>query len=175
MTIVITLILVSLGGLSFLFRVAKGRALFVPQGPAIGLQAVDLDAFRNLVDPGEREFLRGSLAPAEFRSVHRERIRAALEYISCAARNAAILLRLGEAARRSPETSVAEAGERLVDTALRLRLYAFHAMAKLYLALLLPGPVVSSDVIAENYENMTRLVVLLGCLKQRTNGATAVL
>src|ERR1700690_1536060 len=52
---------------------------------------VDLDAFRNLVDPGEEDFLRSSLLPPQFRAVQRERMRAALEYVRNTGHNAAYL------------------------------------------------------------------------------------
>ncbi len=71
---------------------------------------VDLEAFRNLVDAGEEDFLRASLSRREFRAVQRERTRAAVEYIRKSAHNAACLLRLGEAASRSGDPRIAEAG-----------------------------------------------------------------
>ncbi len=71
---------------------------------------VDLEAFRNLVDASEEDFLRASLSRREFRAVQRERTRAAVEYIRNSAHNAACLLRLGEAASRSGDPRIAEAG-----------------------------------------------------------------
>jgi len=140
---------------------------------AKAIHPVDLRAFRNLVDPEEEEFLRANLTAAQFRSLRRERLRTALEYISRAAQNAKILMRMGEAARLNPDASIAEAGEKLADSALHLRLYAFQATAKLYLAILVPGTNISPVRITENYERMTRLVVLLGCLRYPTNGVAA--
>jgi hypothetical protein len=159
--------------LLFLIRLAKGRGSTTSSLDDLNgrLRPVDVEAFRNLVDPDETEFLRTHLPPAEFRAVHRERLRAAVDYISCAAHNAAILLRLGEAARRSPDPSIAEAGEKLVDSAIRLRLYAFRAMAKLYLGIILPGAQISPVGIAESYESMTRLVAVLGRLQYPSRGA----
>jgi len=139
------------------------------------MRAVDVEAFRNLVDPGEEEFLRANLAPAEFRKIQRERLRAAVEYISCAAQNAAILLRVADAGRRSPDPATAEAAEKLVGNAIRLRLYALHAIPRLYLGMILPGSRISPVRIAESYEQMTRLVVLLGCLQYPTRDVSAAL
>ena len=64
-------------------------------------------------------------------------------------------MRVGEAARLSAEPSVAEAGEKLVDSALRLRLFALQATAKLYIGILLPGMRVSALALADSYERMT--------------------
>ena len=91
----IILVLVALLALLSLLWLARGRSLAAAlEHPAEHIRAVDVDAFRNLVDPDEEEFLRTSLPPAEFRRIQRERLRAAVEYVSCAAQNAAILLRL---------------------------------------------------------------------------------
>ncbi len=42
---------------------------------------VDLEAFENLTDPEEEQYLRANLSPAEFRGVQRSRIRAAKMYV----------------------------------------------------------------------------------------------
>ncbi|PYV47185.1 MAG: hypothetical protein DMG94_07095, partial [Acidobacteria bacterium] len=44
------------------------------------LQAVDVDAFRNLIDEREEEYLREHLPQREFRGIQRERKLAAIEY-----------------------------------------------------------------------------------------------
>jgi hypothetical protein len=55
------------------------------------------------------------------------------------------------------------------------RLYAFHVMARLYLGMILPGARISPVRVAEPYEQMTRLVVLLECLQYSTRGVSAAL
>lgn len=175
----VTLVLVVIGflALAFFVRLAKGHtpAGEVLENPVEHIRAVDLAAFQNLVDPEEETFLRSSLAPAEFRKIKRERLRAAVEYVSCAAQNAAVLVQLADAGRRSPDPATAEAAEKLAQNALRLRLYALHAVPRLYLGMILPGTRISSVPIAERYEQMTRLVVLLGCLQYPTRGVATSL
>jgi hypothetical protein len=177
MTITLILVLIGLVALLFLLRLAKGRSSAIGSVEDLSgrLRPVDVEAFRNLVDPAEEQFLRANLLPAEFRKIQRERLRAAIEYISCAARNAAVLIRMGEAARRSSDPSIAEAGERLVDSAIRLRLYAFQTVAKLYLGILLPGARLSPMGLAESYEQLTGLGRSLGRLEYQTRGASASL
>lgn len=176
---IITLIfaLVFLLALVFSVRLTKGLALSanVLEEPTEHIRAVDVEAFRNLIDPGEEEYLRTNLSPAEFRRIQRERLRAAVEYVSCAAHNAAILLRLADAGRRSSNPATAEAAQKLVDNALRLRLYALHAIPRLYLGMILPGSRISPVRVVDRYEQMTRLVVLLGCLQYPTRGVSAAL
>jgi hypothetical protein len=174
-----TLILVAFASIALLFliRVAKGQASApgALENPSEHTRPVDVEAFRNLIDPEEEEFLHTHLRPADFRRIQRERLRTAVEYVSGAAHNAAILMRLGEAARHSPDPATAEAAEKLVDNAIRLRLYAFHAMASLYLAMVLPGARISPVRIVDGYEQMKRLVVLLGCLQYPTREISAAL
>jgi len=163
MTITIVLVIVGFLSLGLLIKIRKGYASpRILESPAEHIHPVDVVAFRNLIDPEEEDFLRRSLPPAEFRKIQRERLRAAVEYISCAAQNAAILLRLGEAARSSPDPAAAEAAEKLVDHAIRLRLYAFQAIPRLYLGIIFPGWYPSSLRVVESYEQLTRHVVRLG-------------
>jgi hypothetical protein len=137
---IVTLILVFIAFLAFGFFVwqAKGRASTsdVLQNLSEHIREVDVQAFRNLIDPEKEKALRTSLPRAEFRRNQRQRLRAAVEYVSCAARNAAILLRLADAERRNPDPATAEAAENLVDSAIRLRLYAIQVIPRFYLRMI---------------------------------------
>ena len=177
MTIALILVLAAFSAIAFPIRLARGRTSSseVLERPADHMRAVDVEAFRNLINPNEEEFLRTNLPPAEFRKIQRERLRAAVEYVSCAAQNAAILMRLADAGRRSSDPATAEAAQKLVDNAIRLRLYALHAIPRLYLGMILPGSRISPVGVAERYEQMSRLVVLLGCLQYPTRGVSAAL
>jgi hypothetical protein len=139
------------------------------------LRSVDVDAFRNLVDVREEEYLRQHLQPSEFRSIQRERKLAAIEYIRCAASNAAILIRLAEAARQNHDPAIAQAADKLLENALRLRLYSFRVVPRLYLGVLLPGASLAPTDLADAYDTMTRQVVMLGCLQYPTRGMSSAL
>jgi hypothetical protein len=164
MTVSIVLVVLAILVLILLIRVAKGHAiaLRVGENPAESIRFVDVEAFRNLIDPDDLEYLRRRMPSAEFRKIQRERLRAAAQYISCAAHNAAVLLRMAEAARVSSDPQVAAMAEKLVENAIRLRLYAFQAIPKLYIAMILPVRPQSSVRVADRYEQMTRQVVMLG-------------
>jgi hypothetical protein len=129
---------------------------------------VDLDAFRNLVDAGEEDFLRANLSRDEFRAVQRERTRAAVEYIRNSAHNAACLLRLGEAASRSGDPHIAEAGRRLIDSALRLRAYALLSNTRLYVRLVFPESRLSYGKLADNYQHLSALASQLALMQYPT-------
>jgi hypothetical protein len=175
MTIAIILVVLALLALLFLLRIAKDAppSAEIMKNPAAHIWSLDVEAFRNLIDPDEQEFLRSRLPRSDFRRIQRERLHAAVEYISCAAHDAAILLRLAEPARRSSDPATAEAAEKLVANANRLRLYALQTPS-LYVAMVFPGARIWPVRIAERYEQMTRQVVLLG-LKYPARGVSAAL
>lgn len=132
---------------------------------------VDLKAFENLVDPGEEEFLRSSLLPSQFRAVQKERMRAALEYVQNAAHNAVFLLRMGEAATRSADPRIAQAGRELIESALRLRAYALLSAAKLCLCIVFPGARLSYGRLADNYQQLSALASQLTLMQHPTQVA----
>jgi len=134
------------------------------------LRAVDVDAFRNLIDPAEEQFLRERLPAGEFRSIHRERMLAAVEYVWGAARNAGLLIRLADAAKLDADPVVVTAAEKLLENAVRFRLYAFRVIPRLYLGMVVPALTRAPHSIAENYDSMTRQVVTLGCLQAPARG-----
>ena len=126
---------------------------------------VDIDAFRNLIDPAEEDFLRENLPASEFRAIQRERLRAAVDYVNCAAHNAAILVGLGEAARHSSDPRIVEAGQQLLDSALRLRLYSLLSIIGLYLGIVLPGAHLSAGRLVDNYQHLSSLAGQLAFLQ----------
>lgn len=139
------------------------------------LRSVDVDAFRNLIDPDEEQFLRKRLPAGEFRSIHRERMLAAVEYVWGAARNAGLLIRLADAAKLDSDPAVVTAAENLLENAVRFRLYAFRVIPRLYLGMLVPGLNRAPHSIAETYDNMTRQVVMLGCLQAPARGLSTTI
>jgi len=153
------LIVISVVSLTLFFYVARGRSASIKNLDDLQGQTrpVDIESFRNLIDPAEEEYLRMNLSAQNFRMVQRERLCAALEYIQSASQNAAVLLRLGEAARKSPDPKVAFAAEQLVSSALRLRLFALMAQPKLYLAILIPGAHLSPSHLIEGYQQLSGL------------------
>jgi hypothetical protein len=153
----------SLGAGVFLASVVYTRRHRVGVSPAVRPQIlpVDLEAFRNLMDPAEREYLRAKLSASEFRSVQRRRVAAALDYVVCVKQNAAILQQLGEDARAAVQPEIAAAGAHLVDSALRLRVSAARLSARLYLGWMLPGWDASSAPLADGYQDLCGLVAQL--------------
>lgn len=128
-------------------------------------QPVDLDAFRNLTDPQEEQYLREQLTPADFRAVQRERLHAALGYVRRVAHNASILLRLGSEARHNADPEVAGVAEELAESAFRLRAYALLAMGLLQARILVPGVSWSAAGVAADYQGLRDHVAHLSRLQ----------
>jgi hypothetical protein len=129
------------------------------------IQPVDLAAFRNLIDPAETQFLRRHLPAAVFRKVQRQRALAALEYVARAASNAAVLLRIGEANRKNPQTEIASAAATLVSEALRTRLLAVPVRLYLCLDFIVPGRSLTTSSLLEQYERLTYRLGRLAALQ----------
>jgi hypothetical protein len=142
---------------------------------AAQLRPIDVSAFRNLIDEREEEYLRAHLPRKEFRNIHRERMLAAVEYVWCATRNTSILMSLGEAAKQSPDPAVVAAAEKLIENALRLRLYALQAVPRMYVSMLFPSASRAPQFFAETYDTMVRQAVVLGCLRHPARGVSAAL
>lgn len=122
-------------------------------------QRVDLAAFQALIDPRDEAFLRANLSARDFRRLQRQRASAAADYVCRMSHNASVMLRLGEAARRSPDTEVARAGVELVDKALHLRLLALAARLRFALDLLVPGRHAWAAGFADSYGQLVSRVV----------------
>jgi len=168
MMLPLILVAVSLTALLLLLFAVRGQGVGVSQLDDLAgrTRPVDLDAFRNLVDPQEEEFLSESLSPGEFRIVQKERLRAAAEYVVSTAHNAAVLLRLGEAAMRSPDPQIAAAGRRLVENAVRLRLYAVLCVAKLRVRIAIPGMPLSVGRLVDSYQRLSGIAAQLALVQQ---------
>ncbi|MGA9800007.1 MAG: hypothetical protein WBQ68_13440 [Terriglobales bacterium] len=132
---------------------------------------VDLDAFRNLVDPAEDDYLRAHLLPRQFRAIQRKRMLAALEYVQNSAHNAAFLLRMGEAASRNADPRVAQAGKELTNSALRLRAYVLLFSAQLYVRMIFPQGRLSYGGLADSYQSLSALAGRLILMQHPTQAA----
>lgn len=122
---------------------------------------VDLDAFENLIDPDEEQFLKFNLSPSEFRGVQRSRIRAARMYIVALSENAGVLVGIGQSARLHPNPQIAATGLEVTQRALRLKVWCLLAMFRLSAALALPTILSPSSRIANQYLLVTYMAANL--------------
>lgn len=136
------------------------------------MREIDVEAFRNLLDPEEEQYLRENLPVADFRAVQRERLGAALDYIGALSHNASLLLQLGQTARQSPDPRIADAGRHVVDNAIRLRLYALQVRCGVYAKIAFPGATLEPRAVVTHYQEVSNWAALLGRL-QHAGGAVA--
>jgi len=129
-------------------------------------RAVDLAAFQNLIDPAETRFLRSSLSPGDFRSLQRERMLAAAEYVQCIAHNAGVLLQLGQLARLNPDPQIATAAQAMVERAARVRLISTLVLCKLYALSVFPALPFATEAIFHDYRQLTEAAVLFTRLQR---------
>jgi len=166
MTLAIVLVLCAAVALAIILRISLRRALPVPVADLKEqIQPLDVEAFRNLIDTHEDEYLRERLPGRDFRAVRRARLRATAAYIRSAGANAAVLAHLGQAALSAKDAATAEAARQLVDSALLLRRNAAFALVRIYVALAWPNAAPAATGILRGYEQLSGSAMLLGRLR----------
>ncbi len=167
MTLAILLTVAAVLGLVLVVRIALSRMLVVKGAGDVAhaIQPLDVEAFRNLCDPDDDDFLYTQLPPADFRRVRRARLRATAGYIRTAGRNAAVLVRLGQSAITSSDPQIAAAALQLVNQALLLRRNTFLALLRIYVALAWPLSRPATDSVLEGYHRLSGSAMLLGKLQ----------
>ncbi len=123
------------------------------------IRALDIEAFRNLVDPGEDEFLRSQLSPMAFRKIQRERAQAALAYVKVLSDTSLEFARFGSAVQRSPDPAIAASGRKIANSATYLRFRALQATVSLTLLAAFPyfGPRPLRSLL-DQYDHATHLL-----------------
>lgn len=138
MIYIVFFIALSCGLLAGLWLAVRGRAQAIANWDELPTEPVDVAAFRNLTDPEEDAWLKQELSQKDYLAARRERLGAAADYLARTNRNAAVLLKLGQAAMASPEAAVAAAGRELVNTAMLTRWYTMQALLRVRAARVLP-------------------------------------
>ena len=166
MTLAIILVVAAALALVFILSITVPRSMQVSNTSLAGrIQPLDLEAFRNLTDAAEDEYLRRRLRPADFRSVRRERLRAMTAYVQVAGRNATVLVRIGQSALTASDSTTVEAARQLVEQALLMRRNATFALVKIYVALAWPNSGFAAKPIVVGYQQLSGSAMLLGRLQ----------
>jgi hypothetical protein len=148
----------------FLFLLLQVRSrYFRPVEPERNgqLTPIDLEAFENLTDPDEEQYLKANLAPAAFREAQRARIRATKMYVAALAENAGVLVAVGQSARSHTDPEIAAAGLEIVQRALRIKVWCLFALLRLNAAILFPAQLSPSSEIANRYLLVTYMAANL--------------
>lgn len=153
------------------FSVSRGLQVSSNHDLAARIQPLDVEAFRNLLNLADEEFLRRNLAGADFRLVQRTRLRAMAAYVQEAGKNAALLIRIGQAAMAASDPQTARAAQELVNEALLVRRNAALALLRIYVTLTWPNSGGVGSRVFDGYQQLNRSAMLLGRLQ---NPAIAV-
>jgi hypothetical protein len=146
-------------GLTYLAVRRSRRSLGLDEARAI-MNSLDIQAFRNLVNPEEEDFLRSSLPADQFRAIRRERAWAALSYMRTLSQIALGFSRLGHAMRNSSDSRLVELGRQIVSSAVLLRLRSLEASGRLLIAVVFPGlPLLYPRPLFEEYARSTGLLL----------------
>jgi hypothetical protein len=167
MTLAIFIVIAAAIALAIILQIAVSRSLQTSRtgGLAPRIQPIDVEAFRNLVDPAEDDYLRLRLPPPQFRHVRRQRLLAMAAYVKTAGRNADILIRIGHAALASSDGRAVQAAQQLVSEATLLRRNAALSLAKIYVAMAWPNSAPAASHVADGYERLNGSAMLLGRLQ----------
>ena len=167
MNLAIVIVIAAALALVIMLRLAVTQSLQTKRSADLNgaIRPIDVEAFRNLINPAEDEYLRRRLPPGQFRVVRRERLRAMAAYVQLIATNATLLLSVGEAALATEDARLAKAARQLVNDALLLRRNAIVALARIYLALAWPNSGFGAIRVADRYEQLSGSAMLLGRLQ----------
>ncbi len=157
-------ILFAIAALFVLFLIVETWRHYSARGvtPNSGeLLVVDLDAFENLTDPEEEQFLRVNLTAAEFRDVQRSRIRAARMYVKALSKNASVLMAVGQSASAQPDEKISATGREIVQQSVRLHRWCKFSRLRLETALVFPHLISPSNRIAGQYVLVSRMAANL--------------
>src|SRR5258708_2848784 len=163
MTLAIVIVIAAVLSLVLILRIAVSRSLQISASPNLPaqIQPIDVEAFRNLVNPTEDDYLRRHLSASHFRRVRRARLRATSAYVRAAGRNAAVLVRIGESALSTGDPRVADAARALVNDALMLRRNATFLLIRIHIALAWPNSGLAAAPVIIGYGRCTSWARLL--------------
>lgn len=167
MNLAIFLVIAAVISLGIILRLAiRQRPLAKRNDSSVqAIRPIDLEAFRNLIDPAEDEYLRCRLPPPQFRLVRRERLRTMAAYVQVAGANAGVLVRMGEAALATGDARITGAAQELVNDALLLRRNTTAALIRIYIALAWPYSEFAAVRVVDRYERLSGAAMLLGRLQ----------
>jgi hypothetical protein len=168
MYVLIAIVFAALFAALFLRQMSRNRAKVLANLDTLPslTQPVDVQALRNLLDAEQTEYLRSRLPFWQFCRVHRERTLAAAEYVDRIAKNAGILLQLGQLGRTNEDSEVARAAQDIVERALLVRMIAMQSLFKLYVQSVIPGVDLSTREVFERYLRLTESTLLFTRLQR---------
>jgi hypothetical protein len=115
---------------------------------------IDVQVFRNLVDPKEEHYLELALPLDRFTSFHRRRTRLALRMVILAKENAEMLTRLAVCAKTKNDPVLTREAERLIAAATLLRFNLLLAKYCLCIRWAFPGSTFALPAVEAQYHKV---------------------
>jgi hypothetical protein len=166
MTLAIVLVLASAAALVLVLSISARSALQLSRtDPSNQIQPIDLEAFRNLSDAAQEDYLRHRLSPPDYRRVRRLRLKAMAAYVQIAGHNAAVLIHIGQLALQDSDPETSAAASVLVNEALLLRRNVAFALLRIYVAWTLPDANFAPASLLDGYQRLSGSAMLLGRLQ----------
>lgn len=116
---------------------------------------VDIEAFANLINPAEEDYLRSRLPSRDFRRLQRQRLRVARVYLGRVGHNAQLMVQAGQIVLQHNAGPEAEATRAHIQDAMRLRTLVVLAQVSLTLQLAVPGYYAPLERVLQVYNNTT--------------------
>jgi len=138
------------------------------------VKSVDLKAFRTLTDRDDELFLRERLPYRQFWSLKRQRVGVTLRYVSRISANAAVVMRMAEAAQTSADPQVSQAAAQVLEMATQIRTQSLVAMAKLSVEYAIPSLQLTPAALAPTYQTLRENVIRLGALQTQTSPTASI-
>ncbi len=169
---ILTLIVIALAlcAIGLFYTVARRRGKQARQL----VKPVDLKAFRTLMDRDDEQFLRERLPRGEFSRLKRQRVGVTWRYVTRIAGNAAVVMRMAEAAQASANPQVVQAATQVLEMATQIRTQSLVAMLKLSMEYALPSLQLTPAALAPTYQSLRENVLRLGALQTQTAVPAAI-
>jgi len=167
MTLAILIVVAAMLSLCLILWLSVSRNLAISKGTDLArqIEPIDVEAFRNLINPADDNYLRRRLPASDFRVVRRARLRAIAAYIQTAGRNAKVLVRIGETAIAAGDPRTIEAARQLVNEAVELRTNSTLVLAKVYIMIVWPMVGSIGAPLVDGYAHLSGSAMLLGRLQ----------
>jgi hypothetical protein len=169
MTIAIVVIAFVLCALAIFFVAVRSRRNHAVQ------RSIDMKAFRTLIDRDDENFLRAKLPRTNFSQIKRQRVRLTWDYVARMSENAATVLRLGEAARLSPNPRVAQQAAYAIELASQIRVQCLVAFAKMGVEFAFPSLQLTPARLVSKYESLRETVAQLASLQSQSEAPVPVM
>jgi hypothetical protein len=166
MILTVILVLMALAALTGMYLALRGHHRPLAQLEEIEgyTSPIDLKGFSSITDLKDKQFLKSTLTAKVFHRIQRERIQIAIGYVTIAARNAAILIRIGELQSTAATADIRKRAKALVEESFRLRLVCLAALIMLWISFVFPNHDISLLDLISSYERMSDSFNLLGML-----------